>query len=191
MVPVIYLVPPPSADMHQPPLIPPLSTLITRIVASIDRLFFISYQIGTADAREWRLVQVNLEQSMSLHPSYMQDGKFLVEFYIPRTSDIRYNGINQRYWLQYHKQDDLLTPTLDSMTHLIQPSNTSAMYAARNGLLPFRRWVTIIHESTYVYTRAFQILHSSRTKDSRLNRHQRLERPPCIQRTVSQSIPQV
>ena len=166
MVPAIYLGPPPSADRHQPPVIPPLSTLVTRIVASIDRLFFISHQIGTADAREWRLVRVNLEQSMSLHPSYMQDGKFLIEFYIPRTSDIRYNGINQRYWLKYHKQNDLLTPTLDSMTHLIQPSNTSAMYAARNGLLPFCRWVTITHESTYIRGPfEFSTVHGRKTRD--------------------------
>ena len=29
------------------------------------------------------------------------------------------------------------------------------MYAARNGLLPFRRWITITHESTYIH-RSFE-----------------------------------
>ena len=60
---------------------------------------------------EYRLVRVALEQSMSLHPSYLQDGRFLVEFFIAHMEDVRFNGINQRFWLQYHSKGDIVTPT--------------------------------------------------------------------------------
>ena len=45
---------------------------------------------------------------MEQHPACLQDGRFLVEFYIPHSSDVRYNGINQQNWLQYHSSGDLL-----------------------------------------------------------------------------------
>ena len=48
---------------------------------------------------------------------------------------MRYNAINQQYWLQYHGIEDTQIPTSSSETHLIQPSNTSATYAACHHLV--------------------------------------------------------
>ena len=66
-------------------------------------------------------------------------------------ADIRYNGINQRYWLQYHKQSDLISPNISSSCHLIRPSSTSAAYAASQNLQPLRQWITLSHISTFIH----------------------------------------
>ena len=59
-----------------------IETLSTSIIRSADRLFLVA---NDADPNflEWRLVRVALEDSMSLHPSCLQDGRFLVEFALP------------------------------------------------------------------------------------------------------------
>ena len=80
----------------------------------------------------------------------MQDGRFIVEFYILHSADDRYNGINQGYWLQYHKASDIITPTL-ATAHFIKPTDISEQLAARHKLVPFRRWVNLTHESTYIH----------------------------------------
>jgi hypothetical protein len=66
----------------------------------MDKLFFIAYAIGEAK-REWRLVRVAFNDSIVLHPSALQDGRFLVEFYVSHPADGHYNATNQRFWLQY------------------------------------------------------------------------------------------
>jgi hypothetical protein len=146
-----YNGPPPAAPSTKPSTDPDIGTLATAIVRSRDKLFFISHSLGNARYREWRLVRVALDDSMSLHPSCLQDGKFLVEFYIPHSSDIRYNNLNQRYWLQYHSTTDIQTPTDYSRTHLVRPSDTSEQYARANGLAPLRLWVHLTHSSTYIH----------------------------------------
>jgi hypothetical protein len=69
--------------------------MIKSIIDSQDKLFFIAHAIGTNNVREWRLVRVAFEDSMRLYSSCLQDGKFLVEFYIAHNADVRYNAINQ------------------------------------------------------------------------------------------------
>jgi hypothetical protein len=81
-LPVMYTGPPPPAPTYSTSTIPPLSILTRSIIQSSKKLFFISNSIGTNEAREWRLVQVALQDSMSSYPSCLQDGRFLVEFYI-------------------------------------------------------------------------------------------------------------
>ena len=115
----------PAPSSYLPPAIPPLSTLFQQIIQSRNRLFFVSHSIGTASSREWRLVRVNLDKSMATNPTCMQDGQFLVEFYILHSANTKYNGINQRYWLQYHKASDIITPTLATAAHLIKPTDIS------------------------------------------------------------------
>jgi hypothetical protein len=68
-LPVMYTGPPPSAPTYSTPTIPPLSILSWSIMQSSAKLFFISHSIGTNDAREWRLVRVALQESMSLTTS--------------------------------------------------------------------------------------------------------------------------
>ena len=149
--PVMYTGPPPSPPATVDPTIPPLPSLITSIVASSDRLFFISFPIGRNDDREWRLVRVAFDDSCKLSPSCLQDGRFLVDFYILHPSDVRYNRSNQRYWLQYHPMGDITSPSLDTSAHLIRPSDTSADYASRHKLVPFRRWVTLPNADTFIH----------------------------------------
>ena len=150
--PVFYTGPPPALPTV-PPIcaVPPLSTLIASIVSSIDKLFFISWQIPGSSIREWRLIRINFKDTMRLYPAALQDGKFLAEFYIVHTDDVRFNGINQRYWLQYHSLTDIATPSANSQCHLVKPSPTAAAYASRNHLVPFRQYINITHTSTFIH----------------------------------------
>jgi hypothetical protein len=79
-LPVMYTGPPPSAPMYFTPTIPPLSILTWSIIQSSEKIFFISHSIGTNNACEWQLVRVELQESMCLYPSCLQDGHFLVKF---------------------------------------------------------------------------------------------------------------
>ena len=148
---VLYTGPPPAPPAYVPPAIPPISDLVASIISSDSKLFFIADRLNHSDAREWRLVRVALQDSISSYPACLQDGKFLVEFYIGHTADVRYNAINQRYWIQYHRASDIVSPSSSSETHLIRPSDTSVAYASRHNLLPFRKWVNITHLDTYIH----------------------------------------
>jgi len=149
--PAMYTGPPPVMPTHNPPRVPNTSSLSTSIVKSNDRLFFISHEIPNSNRREWRLVRVNLEESMALRPTCLNDGRYLVEFYIIHPTDIRYNATNLRLWLQYHLRGDLQQPSTVSDTHLIRPSDTSEQLAERHHLSPFRQWITLTHESTFIH----------------------------------------
>ena len=149
--PVMATGPPPSAPNHAIPTVPAIHLLVAAIIRSTDRLFFVSNGIGAGDAREWRLVRIAFEDSMSLYPSCTQDGRFLVEFYICHTADWRMNAINQRYWLQYHEVSDIESPHLGSETHLIKPSEISASYATRHKLVPLRKWMNLTHLDTFIH----------------------------------------
>ena len=113
-----YIGPPPAAPTCSIPSIPSASILAQRIINSKDRLFFISRRLlGTAiDVREWRLVSVALSHTMALYPSCLEDGRYIVDFYISHPSDFRFNAINQRFWVQYHAHDDLTGPCTSSTT---------------------------------------------------------------------------
>jgi hypothetical protein len=149
--PIMYTGPPPSPPATPSRRIPSLSSLTASILKSNDKLFFISVGTPSSEYREWRLVRVAFQDSISLHPACLQDGKFLVEFFIPHNDDVRYDAINKRYWLQYHTIDDVESPTSSSHTHLLRPSDTSEQYAKRKGLFPFRQWVNLTHESVFVH----------------------------------------
>jgi hypothetical protein len=150
-LPMMATGPPPSEPNHVIPSIPAIHLLTASIICSIDRLFFVSHSIGLNDAREWRLVRVAFEDSLSLYPLCTQDGRFLFEFYICHPSDWRYNAINQRYWLQYHNLLDIQSPHTASETHMIRQSNSSASYATRHKLVPFCKWLNISHLDTYIH----------------------------------------
>ena len=124
---------------HSIPKLPADHLLTAAIINRVDRLFFVSHSIGANTPREWRLVRIAFSNSMLLYPSCMLDSRFLFEFYICHPSDWRYNAVNQRYWIQYHGQNDIMCPDLLSETHLIRPSETSVEYALHHKLLPFRK----------------------------------------------------
>ena len=101
-----------------------------------------------------------------MSPSCLQDGKFLVEFYILHHEDVRQNATNQRYWLQYHPFSEITTPTSSIMTHMIRPSDTSEALAAKSHLVPFRRWLNLTHSDTYLHGPFdFATINGRRTRD--------------------------
>jgi hypothetical protein len=53
--------------------------------------------------------------------------------------------------LQLHCVDDLRHPRQASDTHLVRPSDTSESYATRHKLMPFRKWLNICHQDTYIH----------------------------------------
>ena len=134
--PIMYNGPPPSppATPATEPSTPTIVELAPKIIASTDKLFFIAFKLGSSSCREWCLVRVALADSISLYPSALQDGLFLVEFYILHPSDMRYNATNQCYWLQYSEQDGISNGHLDA--HLITPSDSSEDRAKRHNLRP-------------------------------------------------------
>jgi hypothetical protein len=163
--PVMYTGPTPSPPATTTPSIPDIASLAASIIGSSDRLFFIAVSVGTS-YHEWRLVRVILDDSIALHPACLQDGRFLVEFYVRHSDDVRYNNVNQRYWLQYHRAQDLRTPLDTSQTHLVRPSDTSSTFASRNNLLTLRQWVNLTHEDVYLHGPFdFATVNGRKTKD--------------------------
>ena len=149
--PAFPMGPPPALPVHPVPATPSVPLLAAAIAQSTDHLFFVSCKFGANDAREWRLAWVAFMDSMFLYPLCMLDDRFLFEFFICHPADWRDNTTNQRYWLQFHGVDDLCYPCQTSDTHLVQPSNMSASYATRHKLMPFRKWLNICHQDTYIH----------------------------------------
>ena len=155
--PILYTGPPPSTPMPLvgpspfAPSIPPANALAQCIISSSDKLFFISHNIGTDDCREWRLVRVALDASMSSYSSCLTNGRFIVDFYLGHPDDFRQSAINQRFWLHYLHQDDINTPASATHCHLLRPSDHSESYAHRNKLVPVRKYVNLTHSDTFIY----------------------------------------
>ena len=97
IVPGFYMGPPPSEPLCATPTIPPAAILAQQIIKSSDKLFFIFNSIGAGNVREWRPVRVALEATMASYSSCLDDGQYLVNFYIFHSSDVWYNAINQRF----------------------------------------------------------------------------------------------
>jgi hypothetical protein len=168
LIPSHYTGPPPSAPTCSIPSVPSANSLAQGIITSADKLFFISHKIGGVDddVREWRLVCIALSATTSSYPSCLDDGKYIVKFFISHPADYRYNAPNQRFWLQYHNQSDLLAQCSLSNTHLIRPSDTSEAYALRHKLLPFRRYINLTHQDTYIHGPFdFASVHGRKSRD--------------------------
>ena len=152
-LPFFYTGPPPSPSTYKPPAIPPLSTLVQNIIKSEHKLFFVAQEIGMQGKSEWRLGRVNFKLSCEKRPSCLQDGTFLVEFYMLHCDDVRFNGVNQRYWLQYLTESATVVQTfgIETDVHFIKPTPLSEMQAAQRGLVPFRQWINLTHESKYIH----------------------------------------
>ena len=82
-----------------------ITVLVPKIIASHDRLFFISHAYNHHDRREWKLVQLDLESIMSLHPTALTDGKFIVNNLIQHPAESKQDIRLQRYWPYYHDKN--------------------------------------------------------------------------------------
>ncbi len=142
--------PSPPVTPPPPPTIPGLGELVSAIARSRDKLFLISYAIPGSDVPEWSLVRIAWADSLSLHPTCLQEVRFLVKFYVCHPSNKFYNATNQQYWLQYHPRlDDPVSPS--PTTHHIRPTSASGAFASAEGLRTFRRWVRINNSDTYIF----------------------------------------
>jgi hypothetical protein len=156
-----YMGPPPLAPKNSAPTIPPANVLTKKIIASSDQLFLISNRIGSGNVQEWCLVQVAFNATVSLYSSCLMDGRYLVDFYLPHPSDFHYNAINRQFWLQYHSQEDIISPTSSAYTHYILPSKTSEAYACQHHLQVFEP-----HSLGHLYLRTIQLCYHSRSQES-------------------------
>jgi len=158
--------PPPAAPGTSIPTIPSIDALTATLVLSTDRLYFVSISVGLNDVREWRLVRLDFESSVRQSPACMQTGKFLCEFYIGHPADCRFNAVNQRFWLQYFKESDLLHQDESHEAHLVRPSSSSAAFAARNNLVTARKFIHLLHEDTFIHGPFdFATVHNRKTRD--------------------------
>ena len=88
---------------------------------------------------------------MASYSSCLVDSRYLVDFYIPQPSDYWYTAINQRFWLQFHSQEDILANSTSANTHLLCPTDSSDTYAARHKLLPFQKYINLTHTDTFIH----------------------------------------
>jgi hypothetical protein len=148
--PVMYNGPTPSPPTTiKPPLPPSITSLAPQIIASTDKLFFIAHNIGASTCCGWQLVPVAFKDSILLYLPSLQDGQFLVEFYVLHPANVWYNAINQCYWLQYSVHNGISNGQLDA--HLLTPSDNSEERAAKHKLHPIHTWVNLTHGNTYVH----------------------------------------
>jgi hypothetical protein len=164
--PVMYTGPPPlpSTMPRHKDTPPTITTLSPLIISSSDKLFFISSKIGTADCCKWRLVRVAFKDSVTLYPSCLQDGCFLVDFYMSHPDNVCYNTINQCFWLQYCNCNTPMFGTRD--VHLITPFDTLADCAARLHLIRVCAWVNLTHGNTYIHGPFnFAIINGQKSRD--------------------------
>jgi hypothetical protein len=148
-----------------PPEPPTVSPIITPSVSDLVAAIFISHATSELH-REWRLVRVVFCDSVLLRPSCLQDGRFLVEFFVRHTADGRYNSANQQFWLQYHMPGDIASPLDTTNTHLIRPSDTSEQTAAHKGLVAFCQWVNLTHDSVFLHGPfEFASIHGCKSRD--------------------------
>jgi hypothetical protein len=123
---------------------PTISTpqLIAAVVKSEDKLFFIAHAATTtAGRKEWKLVQVNFTKSIQQQPACLQNGRFLVDFYIEHHRDGRLDIRDCRYWLEYHRSNT--HKTISTRYHILQPSQFSERTARNKDLVPYREWINL------------------------------------------------
>jgi hypothetical protein len=149
--PVLYTGPPPSPPLPWPldASPPTITDLSPRIISSINKLFFITHNIGNAATREWRLIRVAFQDSISMYPAALHYGWFMVKFSVPHPNDVQCNSTNQRFWLQYR---DHTMPTFGPIdAYLLTPSDTSESQALCHHLVPVHCWVNLTHGDTFIH----------------------------------------
>ena len=130
---------------------PVATTLAAKLVQSQDKLFFISWKQPHLRCREWHLVQVRWDASMSLNPAgCVFNGKYLVLFYICHPRDINLHPRNQRWWLEYHVASTQARIHQGDY-HLVRPDSNASAYAKQHGLHLFCQWVNLLHDATFVH----------------------------------------
>jgi hypothetical protein len=142
------------------------SSIVADIIRSEDKLFFVAYaQSRSQDRKEWKLVRVDFHRSLQQHPTCLQDGRFLVDFFIEHHRDKHLDMCTRRYWVEYHKNNSYKSLSLDY--HIIlQPSQYSENTAMSMGLTPYREWVQLDDSSITLHGPFnFATLNNRKTRD--------------------------
>jgi hypothetical protein len=109
-------------------------------------------------------------RSLQQHPQYLQDGRFLAEFYIEHHRDKKLDICNRRYWLEYHKSNS--HKTLSVEYHILQPSQYSEAMAASKLLVPYREWISIDDPDQAIHGPFdFATLNNRKTRDRVSEKH--------------------
>jgi hypothetical protein len=141
------------------------SSVIADLVRSEDKLFFIAYaQERSQERKEWKLARVDFQRSLQHFPTCLQNGRFLMEFFIEHHRDKNLDICNRRYWLEYHKTNS--HKSLSTDYHILQPSQYSETTAKSMGLVPYREWIQIDDPSITLHGPFnFATLHNRKTRD--------------------------
>jgi hypothetical protein len=99
--------------------------------------------------REWKLAQIDFHRSLQQYPTCLQDGRFLMEFFIEHHRDQSLDICNRQYWLEYHKTNSHKSISVDY--HILQPSQYSAGMASSMGLTPYREWIQVDDPSVVLH----------------------------------------
>ena len=100
------------------------------------------------------LARIFLKVSLSLHPTGMQDDKYIDVFCICHPEDTTFSSANQCYQLEYHSASKIIGFDRHHSTHPIRPSSSSTFWTVRSG-----RTVTTI--SSVNQTRQLWHLHNN------------------------------
>ena len=102
---------------------------------------------------------------MSLHPTALTDGKFIVNNLIQHPADSKHDIRLQRYWPYYHDKNTQ-AEDYTSNIQLIRPAPESAEYAKKHNLQKVRTWVHLNHPSTFIHGPfEFSVLNGRKTSD--------------------------
>jgi hypothetical protein len=146
------------------PAHPSLSTIISKIIQSADKLFFIIYTDPHSSLREWKLVRIDFIKSISANPDAITDGKFFVEYLIQHPDDAQFSAPNQRFWTEYHKQKGRFV--VNHNYHLIKPTAESTAYCEQKNIVAYSQWIHIHHENVYIHGPfEFASINGRKTKD--------------------------
>jgi hypothetical protein len=137
--------------------------ILIKLIQSVDKLLFISYSSPYSDQTEWKLVQLDLEQTLNNHPQALQDGKLLVNFLICHPDDHQFNAPNQRYWPEYHELQGRFA--VNSTYHLVKPSPNNSQYLRQKNLTPFSQWIHLSEETFIHGPFDFAVINGRKTRD--------------------------
>lgn len=141
------------------------NVLVPRIIASRDRLFFISHQIDGQERKEWKLIQVDLRSMMALNPSALTDGKYIANILIEHPTDRNHDIRQKRFW-RYCHENNIPYKEYSPKLQLVRPASEAAASAAKNNLQKARVWVNLTQPSVCIHGPFnFAIIHGRQSSD--------------------------
>jgi hypothetical protein len=157
--------PRPMAFSNTPPPPSTMAVIFVDIIRSEDKLFFIAYSQERSQCRnEWKLVRVDFKSSLQKNPGCLQNGRFLMEFFVQRHRDSTLDIRQRRFWLEYHTSNS--HKTLSTSYHIIQPSQYSEQIALDKNLVSYREWIQLNGPSICLHGPFdFAFLHNRKTRD--------------------------